>query len=134
MKKIWGLLTCLCLAACSDIEDLETLVPTSSASRTSASAERDVTSYFDWEASPYIQLLDVPGDVILPWYSGAKGAIPAFITNHYKASEGWELDIIARHAPFAPHPNIIHSTNAIIGKLLLYLCSKPVRIITLQHT
>ncbi len=91
MKKLWGLLTCLCLAACSDIEDLETLVPTSSASRTSASAERDVTSYFDWEASPYIQLLDVPGDVILPWYSGAKGAIPAFITNHYKASEGWEL-------------------------------------------
>ena len=33
----------------------------------------------------------MPGDVILPWYSGAKGAIPAFITNHYKASEGWEL-------------------------------------------
>ena len=91
MKKIWGLLTCLCLAACSDIEDLETLAPTSSASRASASAERDITSYFDWEASPYIQLLDVPGDVILPWYSGAKGAIPAFITNHYKASEGWEL-------------------------------------------
>lgn len=31
MKKIWGLLTCLCLAACSDIEDLGTLAPTSSA-------------------------------------------------------------------------------------------------------
>ena len=115
-----GIINLLVSGACSDIEDLETLAPTSSASRASASAERDVTSYFDWEASPYIQLLDVPGDVILPWYSGAKGAIPAFITNHYKASEGWELDIIARHAPFASHPNIIHSTNAVIGKQLLF--------------
>lgn len=46
--------------------------------------------YIDWEDTT---LINISGHrtVTLPWYNGASGAIPTYITQDYKRADGWEL-------------------------------------------
>lgn len=49
-----------------------------------------VTPNFDWENTTNIMLPDGTNR-ILPWFSSSITAIPSFILNDYKKSDGWEL-------------------------------------------
>ncbi len=50
-----------------------------------------VSPTFDWEDTTTIVLINVPGNVTLPWYTGALANIPNYILNDYKAEDGWKM-------------------------------------------
>lgn len=93
MKTFVFFLFVLIISGCSNSEfsDIVNNSSNNTLSRSSSDTVRDTTSYFNWESNHHIKLLDIPGDVTLPWYSGATGAIPSFILENYKAIDGWNL-------------------------------------------
>lgn len=51
----------------------------------------EVSPMLNWDDTTHVSLFNVPGNVVLPWYSTATTSIPSFILDSYKESDGWKL-------------------------------------------
>ena len=78
------------LCACNDSLE-NTFLLADGDSKMTRSVISEVSPVFAWDDTTHISLYNVPGPVLLPWYSGAATSIPSFILDSYKASDGWQL-------------------------------------------
>lgn len=91
MKKLY-LFICLSIGlfSCNQENSLvETDNDTSEASLRAINQNQNIA--FDWEDIDRIQLLNVTGSVILPWYNAAAGQVPFYIIEDYKKKDGWVM-------------------------------------------
>lgn len=86
-KLLYVVCSASLLVSCSDSDVLDELEPSMNFPQSRAVSA--ITSpTFDWESLPSISLINVNGDVILPWYSGAIANIPSYILKDYTVADG----------------------------------------------
>lgn len=126
MKKIFSFLICMftCIS-CTQEPTTEDTAP-----RTIRPVSRSITPhttpYINWEDTTKINIIG-HGSVTLPWYNGAQGAIPDYILQDYKRSDGWELLYNFCSDEFENAEggkNYLIFYNKLTGKLRVYYYSK----------
>lgn len=91
MRKTLLFSTLLVFAiACTDNMD-EFIMSDIYSTVTTRSITPEVSPYFNWQDTAFINLEGISKPVTLPWYSGAATSIPNFILSDYKAEDGWKL-------------------------------------------
>lgn len=92
MKKLlfWSAVSILFLFSCNDSLEESVFTPGENASMTRAIVS-EVSPMLNWDDTTHVSLFNVPGNVVLPWYSTATTGIPSFILDSYKESDGWKL-------------------------------------------
>ena len=89
MRKTLLFSTLLVFAiACTDNMD-EFIMSDIHSTVTTRSITPEVSPYFNWQDTAFINLEGISKPVTLPWYSGAATSIPNFILTDYKAEDGW---------------------------------------------
>lgn len=91
MRKTLLFSTLLVFAiACTDNTD-EFIMSDIHSTVTTRSITPEISPYFNWQDTAFINLEGIFKPVTLPWYSGAATSIPNFILTDYKAEDGWKL-------------------------------------------